>query len=331
AVRLVQYATLVGCVLAILGAPALAAPPPESVPRRLLRTIQLGAPQGISLDEIRQLAQRSATDYNTVLLARSALLVLGAEPPKAMPYEELLDGVLNQLLRETHAFQPPSGLPDFRGKETVLAMTYAMVMSGNQERAVTLLERHLATGGKYKHAIVVQALRNIGTPRAVGLIQKYAETGENRNLADATLADQNVPFLFEIYQRWNVVPPAQRTRDSLLGLVHGGCDERAGMAAYWLGFFAPHAGAVRGKAEIDVLRAMARGKACPWIERMIAWRSLALRSGETVERWVTYARETDNVWERHQIVVDAFARQGRRFAPAALKLLTTEPAQYVQW
>src|SRR5262249_30296771 len=81
----------------------------------------------------------------------------------------------------------------------------------------------------------------------------------------------------------------------------------------------------------DVLRAMARGKACPWIERMIAWRSLALRSGETVERWVTYARETDNVWERHQIVVDAFARQGRRFAPAALKLLTTEPAQYVQW
>ena len=56
-------------------------------------------------------------------------------------------------------------------------MVYAMVMSGNQEQVTDVLEKHLLTGGKYKQAIVLSALRNIGTPRAVGLIQKYAEAG----------------------------------------------------------------------------------------------------------------------------------------------------------
>src|SRR5262249_20462344 len=171
-----------------------------------------------------------SADDSTTPLARSALLVLHSDNPRGTPYEELLDGVLNQLVRGGNAFQPPPGLPQFRGKETILSMVYAMVMSGRQDRVVALLERHLLTGSRYKHAIVIQALRNVGTPQAVGIIQKYAEGGENRNLAEATLADQDFPVLFEVYQRWNVVPPAQRTRETLLALVRGGCDQRSAMA-----------------------------------------------------------------------------------------------------
>lgn len=300
---------------------------------RLLRTIQIGVAQTIAIEDIKGLAERSSTDYSTTLLARSALLVLHQDNPRWTPYEELLDGALNQLLRGGNAFQPPPGLPEFRGKETILTMVYAMVMSGSQDRAVALLERHLRTGSKYKHAIVIQALRNIGTPRAIGIIQTYAEGGENRNLADTTLADQNFPVLSELYQRWNLVPPPRRTRDELVAIVRSGCDQRTAMAAYWLGFFAPHADRLKEKAELEALRAIVgkRAPKCEFMERIIALKSLALRSAETVERWVALARATSNVWERHQVVINGFARWGRRFAPAALVLLTTEPTQYVQW
>jgi hypothetical protein len=37
------------------------------------------------------------------------------------------------------------------------------------------------------------------------------------------------------------------------------------------------------------------------------------------------------VWERHQIIINAWGRFGRKFAPAALDLLKTEPSQYMQW
>ena len=67
------------------------------------------------------------------------------------------------------------------------------------------------------------------------------------------------------------------------------------------------------------------------IGHIIALKSLALRSAESVEFWAALARETENVWERHQVVIDGWGRWGRAFAPAALDLLKTEPTQYVQW
>jgi hypothetical protein len=320
-------------IVCLAWSPAASAAPADTREARLLRTVQIGTPQAITVEDIKHLADRSNTDYSTTLLARSALLVLRQDEARWTPYEELLDGVLNQLVRGGNAFQPPPGLPDFRGKETLLTMAYAMVMSGREDRLVALLERHLLTGSRYKHAVVVQALRNVGTPRAVGIIQKYAETGENRNLADATLADQYFPVLSEVYQRWGVVPPAQRTRAALLALVRSGCSERSAMASYWLGFFAPDPDPMQEQAELVALRGIVgtRTPACGFMARVIALKSLALRSTETVERWETMARDTANVWERHQIVINAFGRWGQHFAPTALRLLGTEPTQYVQW
>ena len=220
-------------------------PPPEAtqaldeaVGHRLLRTIRLGVPQGLSVDEIRKIGDDSSGTYEIVILARSALLVLHRDDQsRRVAYQELLDRVLNNLARQGNIYQIAADLPPFHGKDLVLTMVYSMVMSGNQDRATDLLEKHLSTGSGYKQAVVLQALRNIGTPRAIGLIQKYAETGQDRNLAQTTLADEDYPVLFELHDRWNLVPPRQRTRDRLLAAVQNGCSERAAMAAYWLGFF----------------------------------------------------------------------------------------------
>jgi hypothetical protein len=313
--------------------PAYAATSRESVQLRLLRTIQIGAPQDLGVNEIRKIADSSDSDYNSMILARSALLVLHQDTPGLLPYEELLDNVLNHLVPNGNAFLPPPGLPNLRGKETVFTMVYAMVMSGSQERAVDLLEKHMLTGIKYKQAVVLSALRNVGTQRAVALIQKYEEAGQDRNLAEMTLADEDYPALFELHDRWDMVPPQQRGRDNLRAVVQGGCNQRSAMASYWLGFFPPNSDLKKEGAELHAVETILQTNttSCEMMEHIIALKSLALRSPKTVDYWTHLARQTKNVWERHQIVIDAYGRWGRAFAPAALELLKSDTAQYVQW
>jgi hypothetical protein len=305
----------------------------DTLPQKLLRTIQIGVPQDLTVDQIKRIADSDDTDYTTAILARSALLVLQQDDSKRVSYEELFDDLLNHLVSGGTPFQPLTGLPNFRGKETVFTMVYAMVMSGNQERAVDILEKNSLTGSRYKQAVVLSALRNIGTPRAIGAIQQYAEKGQDRNLAETTLADEDYPVLFEIHDRWNMVPPQLRTRDNLRAIVQSGCDQRSVMAAYWLGFFAPNIDPNREVAELQALESITHTNTptCEMTEHVIALKSLALRSPETVDYWKALALRTPNVWERHQIVIDAFGRWGRRFAPAALDLMKVDTAQYVQW
>ena len=252
----------------------------EPLERRLLRTIQIGAPQDVTIAEIQRIAENPNSKYIDNILARSALLVLQQDNPKLIPYNELLDNVLNNLVPDSNAFPTLPALPDFRGKETVFTMVYAMVMSGNQEQVTGVLEKHLLTGGKYKQAVVISALRNIGTPRAVGLIQKYAEAGQESNLAQTAIADEDYPVLFEMHDRWNMIPPAARNRDNLRAIVQSGCDQRAAMAAYWLGFFAPSIDPNKEVADLQALEAIIHKNTpdCEMMEHVIALKSLALRS-----------------------------------------------------
>lgn len=319
---------------ALLAAPARAAAASrESTPQRLLRTIQIGAPQGLTVEQIQKIAANQQTEYTTEILARSALLVLHEDNLGLVPYNELFDSVLNHLVRDGNAFQPPSGLPDFRGKETVFAMTYAMVMSGQQEQAVSLLGPHLWNGSMYKHAVVLSALRNIGTQSAIGLIQQYAEKGPDRNLGEATLADEDYPSLADIYGRRNMVPPAERTQDNLRALVQTGCNDRAVMAAYWLGFFPKNIDPNKQVAEIQALEALVHTNSgsCEMMEHVIALKSLALRAARSPAYWQRLESQTTNVWEQHQIVIDAWGSWGAKFTPTALEMLGIVPAQYVQW
>ena len=312
---------------------SVAAGPHEAIPQRLLRTIQIGAPQDLTVAQIKKLAASQQTEYTTSILARSALIVLHQDDPKLIPYNELFDSVLNHLVRDGNAFQPPPGLPDFRGKETVFAMTYAMVMSGQQEQAVAILGPHLWNGSEYKHAVVLSALRNIGTQSAIGLIQQYAEKGPDRNLGEDTLSDEDYPSLTDIYSRWNMVPPAQRTQENLRALVQSGCNDRGVMAAYWLGYFPKNIDPNKQTAEIQALEALVHTNSgsCEMMEHVIALKSLALRAARSPAYWQRLESQTTNVWEQHQIVINAWASWGAKFAPAALEMLGSAPAQYVQW
>ena len=305
----------------------------EPVPRRLLRTIQIGVPQDISVGEIRKIAESDDTDFTTAILARSALLVLGQNESKLIAYDELLDTLLAHLVSDGTPFQPLASLPEFRGKETLLTMVYAMVMSGRQDRVVDILEKHAWTGSKYKQGVVLSALRNVGTPRALSIIQQYGEKGQDRNLAEATLADEDYPVLFEMHDRWGLVPPAQRTQDNLRSIVQSGCDQRVALAAYWLGYFAPNPDPHKETAELQALERITRENSatCEMMEHVVALKALGLRSAQTVDYWKGLAQRTTNVWERHQIVINAFGHWGRKFAPAALELLPADGAQYVQW
>jgi len=305
----------------------------ESIPQRLLRTIQIGLPQDITVEQIRRIADSDDTDYTTEMLARSALLVLHQDDPKLISFDELFDSLLSHMVSDGSPFTPIASLPNFRAKETVFTMVYAMVMSGNQDRAVNILEKHSLTGSRYKQGVVLSALRNIGTSRAVSVIQQYAEKGPGRNLAETTLADEDYPVLSEIHDRWNLVPPAQRMRDNLRTIVQGGCNQRAVLAAYWLGFFAPNIDPNKEIAEQQALENIARtnSPSCEMMEHVIAIKSLGLRAAKTVAYWKSLAERTPNVWERHQIIINAWGHWGRSFGPAALNLLATDPAQYVQW
>ncbi|HEY6937239.1 MAG TPA: hypothetical protein VI424_08815 [Terriglobales bacterium] len=319
--------------LAVLLAACCAVRAEEPVQPRLLRTVQLGAPQGLTDAQIRVIVEDPKTDFATFFLARSALLVLHEEV-KGESFESLLTRVLNTPLASGNEYPQPQGLqPGFGGKEFVFSMVYAMVMSGQQERAVDLLEQHLFSGSYYKQAVVLQALRNVGTQRAKGLIQKYQERGDYHNLAENTLVDEDMPVLSEIHDRWNMIPPAARTRANLLSIVQGGCGERQAMAAYWLGYFPPNPDAAQEQAELATLKALYQNSSlhCDFMARLIAIKSLGLRSAESINYWATLLRMEPQIWLRHQILINAFGRFGRQFAPVALDLLASESSQYIQW
>ena len=212
-------------------------------------------------------------------------------------------------------------------------MVYALVMSGQQERAVDILEQHLSNGSQLKQAVVLQALRNIGTQRATGLIQKYQEKGDYHNLAENTLADQDMPVLSEIYARWSLVPPEARTREKLLQIVQEGCGVREALAAYWLGYFPPNPDPELERTELAALKSFYEkgNSSCDYMGRIIALKSLGLRSPQTIGYWSSILHTEPDAWLRHQALINAFGHYGRQFAPAALTLLATEPSQYMQW
>ncbi len=306
----------------------------ESLTPRLLRTVQIGSPQDISAEQITAIVQNEHATYLDVMLARSALVVLHHDNPEWEKFDNLLSSVLNSALNSGNVYPQPRDLhTGFDGKELVFTMVYALVMSGQQERAVGILEQHLFNGSQLKQAVVLQALRNIGTQRTIGLIQKYQENGDYHNLAKNTLADQDMPVLSEIYARWNLVPPEARTRENLLQIVQGGCGVREALAAYWLGYFPPNPDPELERTELAALKSLYEhdNSRCDYMGRLIALKSLGLRSPQTIRYWSDILHQQPDAWLRHQALINAFGHYGRQFAPTALTLLETEPSQYMQW
>ena len=54
----------------------------QSLTPRLLRTVQIGSPQGMSAEQITAIVQNERATYLDVMLARSALVVLHHDNPE---------------------------------------------------------------------------------------------------------------------------------------------------------------------------------------------------------------------------------------------------------
>lgn len=314
--------------LALLAPAAAGAEPME---RRLLRTIQIGALQDLTVEEIVAFAKGDKADFLGHVLARSALLVLGRDAGfPDWPVPRLLERVLDQLQRSSHAYHLPPEVPaGFGGEELVFTVVYALVVSGQADRAVDVLEQSVKSDNAFRRGVALQALRNIGSQQASAVIQRFADAGDDRNLAENLLADHHYPFLAELRQRLPLLAPERRNRRSLVKAAREGCTERAALAVYFLGFFADGPDPARARAEVDLLRRLTR-IGC-FYTRFFAIRALALRSAESIGFWTGLFERDKDAWQRGQLARIGFARFGRAFVAPALRLLATEPVQYVQW
>lgn len=303
----------------------------EPIEYRLMQTIQTGTPQQLDVSEIIQYAKGDKADFLGHVLARSALLVLDEDEGfPDWPVERLLDRTLNQLQRRSHAYHLPPEMPaGFGGDNLVFTLVYAMVMSGESGKAIDVLERHIHSGNAYKRAVVLQALRNIGSRRANGLVQQVADTRNDRNLAENLLADHHYPFLEELQQNLHLIPSDRRSRKELLAIAAQRCSRQAALGVYFLGFLAQSDDQKQNEAELSLLRDFTRAPC--FYTRYFAIRALALRSAESIEFWTGLFSREEDAWQRAQIVRIGFAHFGREFTTLALELLADEPVQYVQW
>ncbi len=314
----------------LLAALLLGGPGAEALERRLVRTIQLGAADA-KVAEILTYAKSSDTDYVGHCLARAALAVLGRDEGfPEWPLERLLDRQMSLLSGSAHGnvFPARAGLPEgFGGDDLAFTLVYAMAVSGQADKAVDVLEKRLDADDELLRGVALQALRNLGLPRADALLETANRAGRDRNLPENLLADLHYPFLADLQSRLHLIPPEERTRPALLEAVSVPCGEKAALAVYLMGFLAD-AGTLPSP-ELAKLRELARADC--FYTRYFAVRSLALRSRETLRFWLDLLRDTSDAWQRQQIVRAATFNLGQEFTERSLELLATEPAQYVQW
>lgn len=301
----------------------------ESIELRLLRTVQIGVSQSLTLDEIAAYARDDSKPYEGLVLANAALYVLDA-PPRT-PMEFSLGYVLDRLPYRIETFASPPGMPhEFDGETLAWTLVYAMVLKGDSEKALDVLEKHLS-GSRFARSVVLHALRFIGGRRASDILQREAEKPDYWNLPEVLLSLHQFPFLSDLHERLPVLPPSVRDRGNLARLAQGGCSLPATTAAYFLGFLASHSDHEREEAELELLRAVARrrGDHCNYT-RFFAVRSLALRSRESVQFWADLFRDEENAWLRAHITLIGYVHFEREFFPAALELVATEPSFYVR-
>jgi hypothetical protein len=315
----------------VVAAANVAAGPADPIELRLLSTIYTGTWQEVDAAAALRHAHDSHEDFVGHVLARSALLVMGEDHGfPDWPLERLLDRVLEMMIG-THAFAAPRGLPaGFDGPQVVFAMVHALVTTRQAAQAEDVLERHLATGARFKHAVVLQALRNIGDARSTSLLQRFAEQRDDQNLAENLLADQQFPFLDDLARRLSMIPPSARGRSSLLATAGSeGCGERQALAVYFLGYLSPSRQADVEARERSALEMLARAPC--FTTRYFAARAVALRWPQTLEFWMELFDQEPDAWQRAHLARIGFARFRRSFLRPALERLGREPSQYVQW
>lgn len=306
-------------------------PSEEPMPLRLLRTIHTGTLQQLDLSTIQSYAKDDSTEYAGYVLAQAALLVLGGEKTwPDWPASRVLRRTIDLLHPDEYSTLTVAGMPKGYGTDDlVFTLVFAMVISGQADKAIDVLQDYVNSESQYTRFVVFQALRHIGNQRATDLLKKASETGSDSNYIHNLLSDLYFPFADDLQKRLSLIPSEERRREDLLRIAKGRCGEKAALASYFLGFLAESKDKDQVDAELNLLRDLTQAP-CLY-SRTLATRALALRSPESISFWSSlYEREKD-AWLRAQIVRILFIRFEREFLGSALRLLVNEPTQYIQW
>ncbi len=339
--RAVRRFVLVGLAVVGLAAalPAAAsAAPAEPVEIRLLRTVHLGALQGLSEADLRRLSAPEESSYVRYTLSRAALLVLerDAGAPE-FPGPKLLDQSLAQVKPDALTGLLPAGAPPGYGMDDLIyTLTYALAVSGHGGAAERVLIQHLDGGSELKRSIAMQALHNLGSPRGQEAIQKATQVREIGFLASTLLVQDQFPPLQELAAHWHDIPLAERSRETLASEVEKageGCGPRSILALFLAGYLPPAADPAQQRRELESLHRAATDlplQGC-YNGRMFGLRSYGLRTRGVPAVWATLAGRLETGWQRVLAVRIGFAHFPQEMVPSALDRLAVEPEQDVQW
>jgi hypothetical protein len=137
---------IVFCLLSSFGFARLGLAQNETLTLRLLQSVQLGVPQGITIEQMHALVDDPGAAYLDVMLARSALFELGSDDPQWERFDKVLSSVLNGTLTSGNEYPTVYDLsPGFDGKELVFTMVYAMGWPGNRITRSTFSNRTSGT------------------------------------------------------------------------------------------------------------------------------------------------------------------------------------------
>ena len=315
------------------GLPAAVHAAPEPVEVRLLRTIHIGALQSLDEGDLRRMSSPREASYVRYVLARAALLVLGKDGGSPeYPVERLLDQALAQL-QPGRDLLPAGAPPGFGGDDLIYTLTYALAVSGRGGAAERVLEEHVGGGSDSKRSVALQALHNLGTPRAQQVIQKATEVREIGFVAGSLLVQDQFPPLHELAAHWHDIPLSGRSRKDLVREVGNGCGPRAILALLLAGYLPPAGSPEQERRELAALCRAATElplEGC-YNGRMFALRSYGLRTRGAPAVWASLAGRLETGWQRALAARIGFARFPKAIAPLALGLLAEEPQQYVQW
>lgn len=342
----------------------------EPIEVRLLRTVHLGALQGLSEADLRRMSGPGEPSYVRYVLSRAALLVLGRDDRvPEFPVERLLDQALAQL--KPGAIQegllPAGAPPGFGADDLIYTLTYALAargkshfgenrplilkdlwtrnrpsehlchgllaVSGRGAAAEQVLVRHVGGGSELKRCVAMQALHNLGSRRGQDVIQQATQVREIGFVVGTLLVQDQFPPLQELAAHWNDIPLAERSRETLARDAASGCGPRAILALFLAGYLPPADNPAQQRRELDVLRRAALDlplEGC-FNGRMFGLRSYGLRTRSVPAVWTTLAGRLENGWQRVLAVRIGFAHYPQEVVPAALDRLAVEPQQDVQW
>ncbi len=302
-----------------------------SIETKLLYSALLGRPYGLAIEDLhfKNLpAKMSATGFGLASAARQALRV---QDHGLFNSHKLLIDFLSGA-REPHELTdlPPDFPPGLRSDDLAMVHVYALVMSGHADAVVKTLSDFGGSKSDFTRAFCIMALRAIGTPQAREIVKSMASKAEDSMLANDALAFQ-VPNFLEPKVFAHEVLPMNRFREKMLEQARRR-GTKSILPTMLLAFVGPDADAAQIDAELQFLRGLHKtADNALWRKYMYGYATLAFRSREPFEQWLTmYRGDSDS--NRRSFILRAMSMQHPdRFHAEMLPVFENEPEGWTQF